>query len=194
MNKKLKYTMYITTLLILTVGTGLVGYRLSDFTLDSTKTSTIDVAKVDTSKTINSEVSEGVEKKVKVSRVTEFIFETFYKDKDSTVKKIDAPYEYVGVDEETLEREFNEWKIVNFTEDEVYFKRTIATPDPMYVLTSEEDLLVVYYKDEEGNITLEEETGIYIGALPEADVNKIKQGIVYKNKSDVLNALQNYDS
>ncbi len=206
MNKFLKYMLYTATLFAIAFGVGVISYRLSDFTMDSTKTSainsTLEVDKdkevsVSSSKVKNASnnVPKELNKDVTVlSKNAKFSFESAYEDKDSEVKIIDVPTIFVGADKDTVAMSFLEWDIVSFTENSVYFKRTIETPEPIYVLTSENDQLVVIYKDSDGNITVEEETGIYIGTLPESDIEKIKKGIVYKNKTDVLKALQNYDS
>ncbi len=207
MNKFLKYILYTATLVAITFGVGVISYRLSDFTMDSAKTSAVNTTLDSTSNEKDVSVSSnkvrnisGVSAKEIVkdvpvlSKDAKFTFESAYKDKESDVKTINIPEVFVGADEDSVEVSFSEWDIVEFSQNAVYFKRTIETPEPMYVLTTEEDQLVVYYKDEEGNVTIEEKTGIFINTLPDADVKKIKQGIVYKSKSDVLKALQNYDS
>lgn len=194
MNKFFRYTLYIFTLLVITVGTGIISYRLSDFTLDSTKTSAITLES-DTSRSEKEliEISNKVNE-VLLGANAKFIFESEYENKESDIKEISVPKVFVGANQELIKNSFNEWDIIEFTENKVYFKQLVETQEPMYVLTSENEFLVVYYKDSEGNVTLEEETGIYTGTLPEVDVEKIKQGIVYKSKSDLLMALQNYDS
>ncbi len=196
MNKFIKYTLYTATLLLISLGVGLISYRLSDFTMDSTKTSAIGVADIDANRNKTSNIKKyNLEKSVPVlSENAKFTFESAYADKESDVKTIDIPTVFIGTTKESVETSFSDWEVVEFSENSVYFKKTVETPEPMYVLTSENGLLVVYYKDSEGNVTLEEETGINIETLPVVDIENIKQGIVYKNKTDVIMALQNYDS
>ncbi len=189
MNHKLKITLFATVLLVIAGGTALLSYRLSDFTFDNAQTNAIaptQIAKKDID-TVEEEV-------VTVNASTKFVFEESYDNADSKVKTTSAPTEFLGFDQNELEKTYKEWTIESYSDEEVKFTRHMTLPEPMYVLASDEDELVVYYKDEQGNITIEERTGIFTNTLPEADANKLKLGIVYNTKSDMLKALQNYDN
>ncbi len=220
MYKFIKYTLYTATLLAITFGVGIISYRLSDFTMDSTKTSAIGASNSDAIGASNTDAigasntdaigaynadtnvndvkkvrKVNLEKSVPVlSKNAKFTFESDYSNKDSDIKTIEIPTVFIGASKDVIETSFSDWDVVEFSENSVYLKKIVETPEPMYVLTCEDGILVVYYKDIEGNVTVEEETSINVETLPEVDIEKIKQGIVYKNKTDVIMALQNYDS
>lgn len=195
MNRTVKYMLYFAALIVLMIGTAYITYAVSDNTLENAKTSVTDVTQSESSKkaTYNSTTEDNPPEPV-VSKGAVFEFEETQTGKTGTIRNITAPQEFVGYNEKTLAETYGEWDIVDFAENKVHFKRRITVQEPIYVLTSQNDELVVYYKDSDGNVTLEEETGVNISVLPEADIEKIKQGIVYKDKNDVMMALQNYDS
>ncbi len=190
MNYKLKITLFSMVLLVILGGTALLSYRLSDFTFENTQSNAIAPTKISTKdiKTLRKETPETI------SSSTKFIFEETYDNAENKVKTTSVPIEFLGYDKSELEKTYTDWTIDSYSTEEVKFVRHITLPEPMYVLSIDNDELVVYYKDQEGTITIEERTGVFTSILPDADVDKLKQGIVYKNKSDVLKALQNYDS
>ncbi len=189
MNRKLKITLFAMVLLVITGGTALLSFRLSDFTFENTQTNAIAPTKI-----AQSDIKSTEDQPLTVSASTKFIFEETYDNAENRTKTTNVPSEFLGYTQAELEKTYKEWTIENYSADEVKFVRHITLPEPLYVLSSDKDELVVYYKDEQGNITIEERTGVYTSTLPEADAEKIKLGIVYKNKSDVLKALQNYDN
>ncbi len=189
MNRKLKITLFAMVLLVITGGTALLSYRLSDFTFENTQTNAIAPTKIAQSDIVQEEAEP-----VTVNSSTKFVFEETFDNAENKIKTTNVPTEFLGYNQTELEKTYNEWTIESYSNEEVKFVRHMTLPEPMYVLSSDNDELVVYYKDEQGNITIEERTGVFTSTLPEADAEKIKLGIVYKNKSDVLKALQNYDS
>lgn len=195
MNKTVKIILYFITLLLLMTGIAYITYALSDNTLNNVKTNVTDVTKSASSETTSANNAiEDKQTETYVSKDTIFRFEETQTGKEGTIRNITAPQPFVGYDEKLLAETYAEWDIVDFSEKEVHFKRRVDVQQPIYVLTSQNDELVVYYKDSDGNVTVEEETGVNISVLPEADIEKIKQGIVYRDKDDVMMALQNYDS
>lgn len=194
MNKQVKYTLYFITLVMVMIGTAYITYAFSDNTIANAKTSVTDV--VESGSSEKTQYNSTIEDKQEtlVGKDTVFKFEEMQTGKEGTIRNITAPQAFVGYDEKTLAETYGEWDIVDFSEKEVHFQRRVNIQEPIYVLTCLDDELVVYYKDSDGNVSMEEETGVNISALPEADIEKIKLGIVYKNKNDVMMALQNYDS
>lgn len=131
---------------------------------------------------------------IEVKKDTRFIFEDIYSDGTKEIKEIYAPMEFVGLGESDLKENYKDWNMVSFDQSEIYFTREIELPKSMYVLTTLDDEIVVYFKDSDGTVNLEEKTGIELSSLPESDVNKLNQGLVYYNRADILKALQNYDN
>ncbi len=189
MNKKLKITLFSMVLLVIAGGTALLSFRFSDFTFENVQTNAIAPTKI-----AQKDLALDNEQPITISTSTKFIFEEIYDTGENKTKTTQVPLEFLGYNQKELEKTYKEWTIESYSKEEVKFVRHMTLPEPMYVLSSDNDELVVYYKDEQGNITIEERTGVYTSTLPEADAEKIKLGIVYKNKADVLKALQNYDS
>ncbi len=190
MNYKLKITLFAMVLLVITGGTALLSYRLSDFSFANTQTNAIAPTQINQADI--KPVAD--EKPITVDASTKFIFEETYDNAENKVKTTTVPSEFLGYDKNELEKTYTEWTIDSYSDDEVKFVRHMTLPEPMYVLSSENDEVVVYYKDGQGNITIEERTGIYTNSLPEADAEKLRLGIVFKNRSDLVKALQNYDN
>ncbi len=189
MNKNLKITLFAMVLLVITVSTALLSFQLSDFTFERTQTNAIAPTKI-----AQSDINTIEDKPIAVSASTKFVFTETYDNAEDRTKTTNVPSEFLGYDKSELEKTYKEWTIESYSGDEVRFVRHITLPEPVYVLSSDNDELVVYYKDAQGNITIEERTGVFTSTLPEADAEKIKLGLVYKDKSDVLKALQNYDN
>ncbi len=188
MSKKVEYILYFLMFSLVSVITALIVYDASDTRFERAKTNLSEVL-IDETQTLMDEYEE-----VKTDNKTIFVFEEIDSREQKNTKKALIPKEFIGLDKKEIEKAYKEWSIVDFSAEEVSFIRYIETPIPIYVLSSEDNEIVIYYKDENGNITIEEETGIFIDDFPTADIEKIKQGIVYEDKASVLKALQNYDS
>lgn len=203
MNGKIKYALYFFIMIGITVSIAIISYKISNGTLYSVKTSAVEADDyTNTNIATNNQINENEANKggseengeSTVEKYTTFIFEDVYSDEKKEIEKIVAPKEFVGLNESALQENYKDWNMLSFGAEEVYFSREVEIPKDMYVLTSLDNELVVYFKDSVGNVTLEQKTGIMLSDLPEADITKISQGLVYYNKGDIVKALQNYDN
>lgn len=192
MNMKVKYGLFSFALLFLFIGSGVLVYQslVSDIEIN-------DVSKIETN-IIKAE--SGTKKRVLdedsilTSNKTILSFEE--KNSNEEVKTFNRviPQEFIGMTKSEIVENYNEWTVTQFSSEEIELERYIELPKPMYILSIEDGEMVIYYKDVNGDITVDEKIGIYTDVLPEADVENLKKGIVYESKEDILKILENYDS
>ncbi len=193
MNKKVKYSLFFSLLFTLALGSGWLTYRgLVGDNNNIEETLQTNVIKTQSIKDLR-EANEYVHAE-KTTDKTLFVFKKNSENKETETTTRLIPQEFVGLTKVELAENYTDWEIIGFNDKLVEFERSLEEHEPMYVLSTDEDELVIYYKDENGNISVDEKLGIYIENLPSTDVENIRKGIVYERKEDIMKVLENFDS
>ena len=107
---------------------------------------------------------------------------------------IDAPKEAINKTKEEIEEMYKDWKIENFTNNEIILTRTESgSCNEHYVLRNVEERVVVYKIDENNQEEVFERTGIYTKYLPETDKIQIENGIYVNGKEALNRILEDYE-
>ncbi len=135
-----------------------------------------------------------------VSPETKIIFRSHYT-KCQTIKDepMSATEDMVGLKEDAFKTYaaelYPEWQIVRFSNEEVilFQRKDQICPDHFFV--SELDGYIVVFKyTETGQRYVVEKTDIPVAHLPEIDQEKIRRGILIRNRSEVNQLLEDYSS
>ena len=132
---------------------------------------------------------------IKLSPNAYIIFEKHYTDCGHTIiEKQQINNDEVNKDEEYFKNAYSGWTIESFTTDEVkLYKDFQGSCDEHYLITVNDENIVVYSIDNEGNRTLKEETDIPVQYLPEEDVELLKQGITAYGQNELAKKLEDFE-
>lgn len=142
-----------------------------------------------------SDVIETNSQDIKLSPDAYIIFEKHYINCGHTIiEKEKVEQAEVNKDEEYFKNAYSDWTIESFTTDEVkLYKDFQGSCDEHYLITVNDENIVVYSIDNEGNRTLKEETDIPVQYLPEEDVELLKQGITAYGQNELAKKLEDFE-
>lgn len=132
---------------------------------------------------------------VKASPNCLFEFKTYYKGcKHTTTKRENIPEELVNKTEIEMQDKYKDYKIENFTANNiVFYKEKEGICDEHYLLKENNGYIAIYRKDSEGKEKLKETTQIVTTYLPEADRQSLKKGIEIIGKENLSLTLEDYE-
>ena len=132
---------------------------------------------------------------VKLSPNAYIIFEKHYTDCGHTIiEKQQINDDEVNKDEEYFKNAYSDWEIESFSANEVkLYKEFQGNCDEHYLITVNDENIVVYSVDEDGNKTLKEETDIPVQYLPEEDVELLKKGITAYGQNELAKKLEDFE-
>lgn len=129
---------------------------------------------------------------------TRIIFRTLYTTCQSINDNVMEPLtEMVGLKEQVFksyaEENLTDWQVIKFSTDEVilFRRKEQICPDHFYV-TELEGFIAIFRYTEEGERILIEKTPIPISVLPAIDQEKLKRGIILKDRDEVNRLLEDY--
>ena len=149
---------------------------------------------INTNKAINDVVATSGSD-VKLSPNAYIIFEKHYTDCGHTIiEKQQINDDEVNKDEEYFKNAYSDWEIESFSANEVkLYKEFQGNCDEHYLITVNDENIVVYSVDEDGNKTLKEETDIPVQYLPEEDVELLKKGITAYGQNELAKKLEDFE-
>ncbi len=149
---------------------------------------------INTNKAINDVVATSGSD-VKLSPNAYIIFEKHYTDCGHTIiEKQQIKDDEVNKDEEYFKNAYSDWEIESFSANEVkLYKEFQGNCDEHYLITVNDENIVVYSVDEDGNKTLKEETDIPVQYLPEEDVELLKKGITAYGQNELAKKLEDFE-
>ena len=132
---------------------------------------------------------------VKASPNWLFEFKTYYKGcKHTTTKKENIPEELVNKTEIEMQDKYKDYKIENFTANNiVFYQEKEGICDEHYLLKENNGYIAIYRKDNEGKEKLKETTQIVTTYLPETDRQSLKNGIEIIGKENLSLTLEDYE-
>ena len=122
-------------------------------------------------------------------------FEEFYNECNHTiVKKQSVDASQVNKTEEEIKKEYEDWEVKVFTENQVRLYREISGEcNEHYLITVDDNNIVVHTIDDEGNTSLKEVTYIPIMYLPKEDLELLKHGIRADGDADLAKKLEDFE-
>lgn len=112
--------------------------------------------------------------------------------KSSTTKN--APYQMIGLSEDEFIKTMEDVKVISFSSDLVVLEKDLYKKNDSYIIGEKDGYIAVFYKDENDNITLKNETKILIQNLPEEDKKLLQNGINAKNDNELIRIIEDYTS
>ena len=124
-----------------------------------------------------------------------FEFKTYYKGcKHTTTKRENIPEELVNKTEIEMQDKYKDYKIENFTANNiVFYQEKEGICDEHYLLKENNGYIAIYRKDSEGKEKLKETTQIVTTYLPEVDRQSLKKGIEIIGKENLSLTLEDYE-
>ena len=132
---------------------------------------------------------------IKASPNCLFIFETYYKEcKHIAKEKQDIPKEYVNQTEEDLQEKFKDYKIKEFTSNQItFYQEKEGICNEHYIIKDNNGYVSIYTIDSFGKETLKETTEIVTTYLPEVDKIKLKEGIKANGQEELNAKIEDYE-
>lgn len=192
MNHKIATGIILVLIFIVCIGMGIYIYKINEISNTKLKNVT-EVAQDKITDECTEEAEElaavnSIEKKVSANAI--FIMYREYKKCGHTTKKYEtAPQFTVNLNQEELQKMYENWEIKSFSNNEIVMKKTEeGICDEHFVLRDEEGQIAIYQLDENNGEKIIERTGIIVRYLPEEDKENIENGI-YVNGNEALNRL-----
>lgn len=198
MNKNWYITLVV--LLILLIG-GLTGYYIYKLNktsnLENMEETELAKQEVKQENFINNEISsiETSQKEVKISPNAKVIQKIYYNYCDHmTREEENVKEEYVNETEEEFQKEYPDWKIENFSENEItVYKEEEGMCKKHYKIKDTNGILTVYTLNEKGEETLKEVTGVVTQYLPETDFALVQDGIEAIGDEQLYSILEDFE-
>ena len=132
---------------------------------------------------------------VKLSPNAYIIFEKYYTDCGHTIiQKEKVKDSEVNKDEEYFKNAYSDWEIESFTAEEVkLYKEFQGNCDEHYLITIDDENIVVFSVDDDGNRTLKEKTDIPVQYLPNEDIELLKKGITAYGQNELAKKLEDFE-
>ena len=126
---------------------------------------------------------------------TLIIYKTYYTKCKHYIKEYkDIDASLVNLTEKELKEKCREWKIDNFSIEEIELsKEEESFCNEHYKLKLENNAIVIYNVDENGIETEYEHTGITTEYLTEEDILKLTTGIIIFGKENLTYAIEDYE-
>lgn len=132
----------------------------------------------------------------KITPSTKIVYKYFYK-QDKVIETVEdvPPYYLIGLTRADIEKYFDSWRVISFSNKEVVLEKTVDAKSLGYYIIDEYDgNLAVYYRDSVDKKRLKEITNIPMDSLSEDEKNYIKDGLYVKGEEEVAKIIENYGS
>ncbi len=127
---------------------------------------------------------------IKISPQAVLVMNKYYKECNHTITSVvEIPVDMVNLTEEKLQNEYPDWEIISFNSKEVsIYKEFDGVCGQHFVVRENNGVITVYSLNEDEEESVYEITDINTRYLPDADKEKIQNGLVVYGKNE-LNAL-----
>lgn len=155
----------------------------------------IDIAKSEGSEVKGDILNTNEDVTVNDTKVT---FKWYYlKTNTKKIETVNVEAGNVGLSKDEFMDKYKDWNLESFNKESVVlYKKIDSYPQGYYIITSmkenDEDYIVSYEFDENGNKKMIEKTQTPLELLDDNSKEEIKKGIVVKGKDEMYEVLQNY--
>ena len=132
----------------------------------------------------------------KISPNSILIEKQYFKGCDHIIKNVkDMPEQFINLTRQELEEKIsNKWKIEKFSKEEiVIYKEEEGFCKQHYLIKENNGVLGIYMIDEDGKITLKENTEIQTQYLTQIDLKRVKQGIEAVGDMELYTILEDFE-
>lgn len=148
---------------------------------------------------INHEIAENIVStssvEEKISPNCTIIEKQYFTGCDHIIRTIkDVPEEYINATKEKFAKGYKDWKIENFTTNQInIYQEKEGFCGQHYLIKEHNGVIAIYLVDEEGKENWKEDTEIQIMYLPEQDIEQIRQGIMVIGNTELYSILEDFE-
>lgn len=192
MKKSIIVTMIIIVLFLLSIGIGF--YYIKNNSEEQVEEYAEIVERDEESDSVAKTI-EANTNKVKITPNTKLVLKKYYTKCNHTINSyVELPKELVNLDENGLKKQYSEWEVQKFTEDEVVLlKEEDAFCNEHYILKEKDGRIAIFKVDQSGEEILEEITSISTEYLTQNDLLNIKNGIKVYGIEELNKTLEDYE-
>lgn len=131
----------------------------------------------------------------KISPNAEMILKKIYtKCGHEIEEKVELPKEIVNKNIEELQEEYNNWNVEEFSSEKVILSKEIDEEcGEHYILKDNDGIIAIYQIDENGEVSLIDETEIATEYLPQTDLINVKDGLRVNGKENLNKILEDFE-
>ena len=131
----------------------------------------------------------------KISPNAILIKKEYFKDCDHLIREVeDIPEELINGTQEDIEKMYSDWEIEDYNNNEItLYKEENGNCGEHYFVQDHYGVIGIYTVNENDEKTLKEDTEISTKYLPEADLEKLQEGIEIVGKTKLVEFLEDYE-
>ena len=104
------------------------------------------------------------------------------------------PEELVNLTEEEIEEEYNDWELLEFSNEEIILLKELDSfCGQHYLLTESDGFIVISTIDEHGIVNFKEKTDLSVDYLPETDRITLKNGLMVYGTDELNKLLEDFE-
>ena len=163
-------------------GTDLIGY-----------TELADENNTELNNTFNTIETSNTEDKISPNAV--LIKKEYFKACDHLIREVeDIPEELINGTQEDVEKMYSDWEIEDYNNNEItLYKEENGNCGEHYFVQDHYGVIGIYTVNENDEKTLKEDTEISTKYLPEADLEKLQEGIEIVGKTKLVEFLEDFE-
>jgi hypothetical protein len=131
----------------------------------------------------------------KITPNTKFVLRKYYEECGHSINEyVELPQELINMTKEELEKQYKDWNVYTFSENEVILIKNINDYcDQHYILKELDGYVGVYKVDENGKENLVEKTGISTQYLTTTDLSHLKSEIKIYGLENLNKYLEDFE-
>lgn len=131
----------------------------------------------------------------RITPKTTIIFNKYYKQCGHLIsRKEEVTENMVNTAEEEFTNLYKDWNIEKFSSSEIIlYKEFEGECGEHYIVKENEDLIYIYRKESDGNLTLIEKTEISTKYLPQIDREKLIDGVELNGKEELNSYIEDFE-
>ena len=131
----------------------------------------------------------------KISPNAILIKKEYFKACDHLIREVeDIPEELINGTQEDVEKMYSDWEIEDYNNNEItLYKEENGNCGEHYFVQDHYGVIGIYTVNENDEKTLKEDTEISTKYLPEADLEKLQEGIEIVGKTKLVEFLEDYE-
>lgn len=134
-------------------------------------------------------------KEEKITANTEMILKKYYKKCEHTLNEVvELPVELVNMTEKELQEQYKDWEVIGFSQNKIIlYKELDCECGEHFKLKIEDDKIVIYKKEENGEEKLYQKTDISSEYLTEADLINMEAGLEIFGKEELNKIIEDFE-
>lgn len=195
MKNKYMYIIYVI-IFILAIGIGYLIYNANSHKTNELVNTTNNLITEELNYTVKNDISiTTVSEEEKTTPNTLLILKKEYENCGHTIKEyVEIPADLVNLTKEQIQKEYNNWIVEEFSEDEVILSKEIeGSCNQHYVLREKDGKIAIYNITDLGKEELKEITNISIEYLTEDDLLRLNGGIMAYGQEELNSIIEDFE-